>query len=444
MSGSLLRRIGLRLLPLFQPTREEDRRSRDAFGATLAEQREQLRSDREQLKELRRDVRQLQESVSHVRTEAAQGLAREGERIAEARREIEQTQRDNTRRLQTTVSRHSAFVKGVLRNARHVSDHAVAQQRVITRLERMAASGRPILVGPWTGEVGFELLYWVPFVRWFVEHFGVDPSRLVVVSRGGPVSWYGDLGSRYIDVLEFLNAEHLAEPMKTRKQRRVGERDRRVLQSARARVGGAVSILHPMYVYEMARGYFDGFMGVRSVLDFLRHSRITPPPRTLVPGLPDQYVAAKFYFSAAFPDTPANRLFVDTLLAQIASRWPVVLLDHGIEVDDHSGYGRGRYPDLASLGADITPANNLQVQTAVVGHARAFVGTYGGFSYLAPLCGVSTVAFHSEEEFYLHHRHLADAVFSRLHVPALTVLPTGAAHLIEGLTGLSTAASQSR
>ncbi len=36
-------------------------------------------------------------------------------------------------------------------------------------LAAIAAGTRPIAVGPWLGEVGFELLYWVPFVRWVAE-----------------------------------------------------------------------------------------------------------------------------------------------------------------------------------------------------------------------------------------------------------------------------------
>ena len=31
------------------------------------------------------------------------------------------------------------------------------------------ARSEPILVGPWLGEVGFELLYWIPFLRWFAR-----------------------------------------------------------------------------------------------------------------------------------------------------------------------------------------------------------------------------------------------------------------------------------
>jgi len=41
------------------------------------------------------------------------------------------------------------------------------------------------------------------------------------------------------------------------------------------------------------------------------------------------------------------------------------------------------------------PQANLAVQTAVIGGARRFVGTYGGFSYLAPLLGVDALAFYS-------------------------------------------------
>ena len=44
----------------------------------------------------------------------------------------------------------------------------------------------------------------------------------------------------------------------------------------------------------------------------------------------------------------------------------------------------------------MTPHNNLLVQSAVVAGARRFVGTYGGFAYLAPLCGVPAVSYYTE------------------------------------------------
>ena len=43
----------------------------------------------------------------------------------------------------------------------------------------------PIVVGPWLGEVGFELLYWIPFLRWALAEAGIAADRVTVVSRGG-------------------------------------------------------------------------------------------------------------------------------------------------------------------------------------------------------------------------------------------------------------------
>ncbi len=55
---------------------------------------------------------------------------------------------------------------------------------------------------------------------------------------------------------------------------------------------------------------------------------------------------------------------------------------------------------------------NLAVQTAVIARARAFVGTYGGYSYLAPFCGVPSLAFYSEPTFKVHHLQVAQHVFA--------------------------------
>jgi hypothetical protein len=69
---------------------------------------------------------------------------------------------------------------------RHRAWPPVARDLSVRRTLRSVANSRaPIIVGPWLSEVGYEVLYWVPFLRWFTRHYDVDPDRVVVLSRGG-------------------------------------------------------------------------------------------------------------------------------------------------------------------------------------------------------------------------------------------------------------------
>ena len=74
-------------------------------------------------------------------------------------------------------------------------------------LARLAKVPGPILVGPWLSEVGFELLYWVPFLKWAVAEFALDPSRLIAVSRGGVSSWYQGIADNYVDLFDLFSID---------------------------------------------------------------------------------------------------------------------------------------------------------------------------------------------------------------------------------------------
>ena len=62
-------------------------------------------------------------------------------------------------------------------------------------LERLRKTSGPILVGPWISEVGFEVLYWAPFLNWATKAYGLDSRRLIVISRGGARLWYQHVGA---------------------------------------------------------------------------------------------------------------------------------------------------------------------------------------------------------------------------------------------------------
>jgi hypothetical protein len=81
---------------------------------------------------------------------------------------------------------------------------------------------------------------------------------------------------------------------------------------------------------------------------------------------------------------------------------------------------------VLTIADHMIPERNLAVQSAVIARARAFVGTYGGYSYLAPFYGVSAVAFYSQRTFKPQHLHLAQRVFDRIGGATLVPLDVAA------------------
>jgi hypothetical protein len=79
------------------------------------------------------------------------------------------------------------------------------------KLDAVAKGSGPIVVGPWTGEVGFEVLYWIPFLEWFRTKWRIDGQRFVIVSRGGVAPWYAIAGASYADVFSVVTPEAFRE-----------------------------------------------------------------------------------------------------------------------------------------------------------------------------------------------------------------------------------------
>lgn len=339
--------------------------------------------------------------------------------------------RDDVRRIEVQlkgvgklVERHDRIMRRALHrgDARH--EPSREERRAMHRLDRLVAGGRPLLVGPWTGEVGFELLYWIPFVQWIRERTGVDPDRLLVISRGGVSSWYSHISSHYIDAFEFVSTDDFrAATIEAKKQRALTAFDvRLVRQIVRERRPGRVRLLHPHLMYGLFWPFWKQLEPMRRVSSYTKHVPLpAPDPADLPAGLPSDYVAVRFYFSGCFPDTPGNRAFVAEAIRTLSAVTDVVLLNTPFAVDDHTDFTVRDNPRVHTIG-HMPPERNLGIQSAVISGARAFVGTYGGYSYLAPLYGVTSLAFYSNVTFFAHHLELAQRVYGRLGTASLVPL----------------------
>ena len=305
--------------------------------------------------------------------------------------------------------------------------------RTFETLDQITAGGRPVIVGPWTGEVGFELLYWIPFLEWVRSRWDVR-AREIVISRGGVESWYGTAPEAYVDALSLVSADEFrsATSDEKRKQRRIGSFDERIVAAAAQQRGfGDVAILHPGLMYRMFAPYWSDEAGYARIDQFTRYRRLEPPLADRLDGLPHDYVAVRFYFSSSFPATPENQAFARTAIASLAERTTVVLLNPGFRVDDHDDLPPSAAGRIVTIADRMTPARNLAVQSAVIAGARAFVGTYGGYSYLAPLYGVPAVAFYSKRTFKPQHLHAAERAFAGIGAAALVPLDVACAPLVQ-------------
>jgi hypothetical protein len=374
------------------------------------ERREQLRSVLKHVQEER--------VVEARRAEGIVARLDAIERSADTLRQDVTASRRLLERTRQGATRQRELVNRLLRRSGVDQRSAEVEDAVTARLTRIARSRLPVIVGPWTGEVGFELLYWIPFLQWVRETFPIDPSRLVVISRGGVGAWYGHVGGQYDDIFAAETPDAFrAATEERKKQQRIGAFDRRVVKRVmRERGIRQAHLLHPALMYRLFNSFWRYAATVKRLEEFARFRRLQSAPGggDGTPALPEHYVAVRFYFSDCFPDTPDNRAFAARVVDGLAARGDVVLLNSDLLVDDHRDCRFGASGRVHVLSPHMRPADNLALQTTAIRGASAFVGTYGGYSYLAPLYGISSVAFYSRQSFKQHHLELAHRAFQRL------------------------------
>jgi hypothetical protein len=335
---------------------------------------------------------------------------------------------------------HKPFVRIWRRHERRQEQLAVVQfEHTVERAARgRAASGQPLILGPWLSEVGFETLYWVPYLRWLKAECNWDPARAIAISRGGVRSWYRGLADHYLELFDHLTpAEFTARNQARRdegegshKQLSLSPLDEELVALARQREGFAdAAIVHPSDMYQLFRYYWLGHRGPSFVQERTRLERLEAPGRFALAELPREFVAVKAYTAQSLPATAENRAVLAQIVAALAERIDVVTLDTGLAVDDHDDYRLADHPRVHNLGALLTPANNLELQTEVIARARAFVGTCGGLAWLAPMLGVPTVALFSDPRFLHAHLYFARKIYLDLNAAPFATVDISAAQV---------------
>jgi len=277
-------------------------------------------------------------------------------------------------------------------------------------IRKAAKSGSPIIIGPWLSEVGFEVLYWIPFLNWAIKEYNITKDRIYIVSRGGAQLWYKNISDNYADIFDYITPEELRKHqeerismMESQKHLAESEFDKEIIKNVAKtyKLKQYVS-LHPLLMYTLFLGFWRRKQPVSLVLKHSQYEQFLPIPKDDFSGkLPDKYIAVKFYFNSSFPKTEENSAFISRLLERLSRKHHIVILESGINIDDHSDClikNSGRIHKITDF---VTPRSNLDFQTRVLSKAEMFIGTYGGFSYLAAFYGRPAIAIYSREWWFL-------------------------------------------
>jgi hypothetical protein len=278
-------------------------------------------------------------------------------------------------------------------------------------LRHLAASSAPILCGPWRSEVGFHALYFQPWLNAWRQRYQIDPDRIIVVAPGGSSAWHAPC--RQVELFDHVSMAQVRQGMLadsaqkgTMKQTTITAQDSSLLALVAANLGlRRYHVLHPSLMYQELAPWFGGTMTLGSAVgrltakDAKGRSRMGPlavPPVPFGLNLPPQYWAVKFYMRPTFPAREDLRDWVEQLVERLTQSLPVVLLQTGLDADDHQDFPIPLSDKVISLAGSVTPQNNLAVQSAVLAKAHGFVGTYGGTQQLALRLGKPSVGFYTE------------------------------------------------
>ena len=317
-------------------------------GRTLAEHLEQLdgslrgRDDQERNERfLRRFVRPrgLDVAATPLYVESIEELARRPAPARDRGPALAPLVRSAVSPLAALAARRAAAAGRAGRGA----EPADELRGVVRALRR--DQGR-VLAGPWLGDEVGELLYWIPFLRWVqTATYGLR-DRLVVVSRAAGQSWYAGLGSLQVRAEDMLGAARL--------HALAGSFPRGEIQAELEALARELHAQDPLFV-------------LPSVVAARRHELATQDPQR-------SFNRRRLEFSAlAAPPVPAGLELPAGFVAvsgEPPEPGPVVSLD----------------------GLD------RQIQAAVLGRSRGFVGPWGVEAVLAVLVGVPSVTVGAGDE----------------------------------------------
>lgn len=242
-------------------------------------------------------------------------------------------------------------------------------------LAAIAARGDSLIIGPCLNDMSWEVLYWLPFLRWVGQHVAL-PGKLAISLRGLE-SWYRDIAVRFAAVSELTDwraYRHLRDDGGRRfnkdKQFRVTPLDVRLLEVGASMAGiENPAVVHPSQLLHMLDLVEKGKVDRTEVSARAIYRRL-PAPSATRPGLPLEYVAVSIRETKRQGHVREYSSHLVTLVRELSRRLPVVVIIDGHYCPLLEDGGRGLHFADVSDTKDVPRA---EARVRIIAHARAMV-----------------------------------------------------------------------
>jgi len=275
-----------------------------------------------------------------------------------------------------------------------------------------------LIIGPWYSEIGYELLYWLPYL-W--KRFATDIKkyeRIIVISRGGVGAWYSWIKrSEYVNIEDidskFLNKIYTERRHGSfQKQMKFSAYDKELLDKFFNKYSinkKDCDILDPSFIFLSIWGFLLEEKGVKSLKPILhKNFKFSKLDVKNYFNELQPYIAIKIYSNSCL-DIDDNSNFYLKKISLIFQRlkklnYNFVLLDFDIK-DDHSQlklnneiFDEFNIKRMSQMIDDIDFKNNIGIQSQIMKFSKFTLTSYGGFSYLAPMYDLKSLTISNTNE----------------------------------------------
>jgi hypothetical protein len=257
---------------------------------------------------------------------------------------------------------------------------------------KISNSDKKIIIGPFYSEVGYEILYWFPFISWLTQYS--IKENLYFIGRGGlsrqffpnsnHICLIEKFNTKFVNSLIIDNSDNFNGSLK---QKKSTANDLEIIKN----LGFSIDdlIVYPSFLFRAYKRYYGGSYGVKFLrlfdnIEFYENIKRDDTKNSNI-------VVFKLYQSSSFNilknKTNIYRLFEKLLDLSFEIQ---ILTTNKLDDHDQLQIDLKFYPGIKVIY--VSDENNLDCQLNYIKKSKYFISTYGGASYLGPLMGVHTIA----------------------------------------------------